>query len=193
MFRLCMCAIVISSTRKIPVPFRNSIFRVSCSGDADHERNSTTSFAICDLVAGTPSSYSTRPSKNICESGKEKNMYTLRIYMYIQYFCAKSTGVRDRRALCNVGGIRWFPSGRFSLLSYRRGVRAKGTESERRTVRGGRRIPREARRRPKDGAGEKVCVCGAGGVESSLVSYSSLDSLSCFRLRRTESESVACV
>lgn len=42
--------------------FSVMIFRVSCSEDAVHIRNSTTSFANCDSVAGVPSSYSTIPS-----------------------------------------------------------------------------------------------------------------------------------
>jgi len=36
--------------------------RWSSSGSAAHARNETTSLAICDVVAGVPSSYSTRPS-----------------------------------------------------------------------------------------------------------------------------------
>lgn len=37
-------------------------FRSSCSGSAAQDRKVTTSFAICVVVAGVPSAYSTRPS-----------------------------------------------------------------------------------------------------------------------------------
>jgi len=39
--------------------------RSSCSGSAAHDKKVHTSLAICDSVAGVPSSYSTPPSTSI--------------------------------------------------------------------------------------------------------------------------------